>query len=88
MRVTPALRHSSPAWAGGSPSGNQINFYDNAGSGFLAISGALTVTTAGADTADAIILRLLAGTSFGGTVGDMGNLYLGGSAWIALDARL
>lgn len=88
MRATPALRHSSPAWAGGSPSGNQINFYDNAGSGFLAISGALTVTTAGADTADAIILRLQAGASFGGTVGDMGNLYLGGSAWIALDARM
>ena len=88
MRIAPTLRHSNPSWAGGSPSGNQINFYDNSGSGFLTISGALTVTTAGADTSDAIILRLQAGTSFTGTVGDMGNLYLGGSAYLALDARL
>jgi len=88
MRVTPQLRHSNPAWVNASPSGNQINFYDNAGSGFLTISGALTVTTSGADTPQAIILRLQAGTSFNGTIGDVGNLYLGSSAYLAADARL
>ena len=61
---------------------------DNAGSGFLTISGALTVTTSGADTPQAIILRLQAGTSFNGTIGDVGNLYLGSSAYLAADARL
>jgi hypothetical protein len=88
MRVTPTLRHSNPSWAASSPSGNQINFYDNFGSGFISISGALTVTTAGGDTVSAVILRLQASSSVGGTIGDIGNLYLGGSAWIALDARL
>lgn len=88
MRQTPTLKTSSPAWAGASPSGNQLNFYDNAGGGFVAITGALTVTTSGADTPSNIILRLQAATSFGGTIGDVGNLYLGASAWIACDARL
>ncbi|MGN6147506.1 MAG: hypothetical protein ACTHPD_03100, partial [Rhizomicrobium sp.] len=88
MRATPALRHSNPGWPNASPTGNQINFYNNAGGGFASITGALTVTTAGADTAKGIILRLQAGTSFNGSVGDIGNLYLGSSAWLALDARL
>lgn len=61
---------------------------DNAGAGFVSITGALTVTTSGSDTSKAIVLRLQAATSFGGAVGDMGNLYVGSSAFLALDARL
>ncbi len=87
MRVAPTLVTSAPAWSAGAPgSGNNIAFYNNNAAGFTTISGALTISLAG-ETDSGGILRLLAGSSFSGSSGHLGNIYLG-AANVSLSADL
>lgn len=88
MRAAPTLVTSGPVWVGGTPSGNQIAFYNMAGAAWTALSGTLTVTTAGPASPSAAILRLVASSSFSGVSGAAGQLYLGGQAFIAMQAEL
>jgi len=88
MRANPVLVTNNPSWAGSSPVNNQIGFYSSSASSWLAISGALTVTTAGPASPSSVVLRLQAGTLFSGSIGAVGNLHLGGSVVMALQAEL
>ncbi|NBJ11517.1 DUF2793 domain-containing protein [Microvirga arsenatis] len=88
MRADPVLVTSGFGWAATSPAGNQAGFFNNGNSSWAAVSGALTVTTLTPPSASCAVLRLQAGTSFGGTAGSIGNLHLGASAFIALQAEL
>ena len=88
MRTTPTLVTSAPSWAGGAPTTNdQINNYNNAAAAFTLISGALTLSLEGASFTGAVF-RMAAGTSFDGSGGAVGNLYIGSIAWIAVTAEL
>lgn len=88
MRAEPMVTTSGFGWANGFPSGNQIGFYNNTGAAWVSLLGSLTVTTLMAASPSCIILRFQAGTSFSGTSGGVGNLYLGNLAFIALQAEL
>ncbi|WP_230531852.1 DUF2793 domain-containing protein [Microvirga roseola] len=88
MRSAPALLTSGFTWANAPPVGNQIGFSDNGGSTWATIAGSLSVTNAAPSGSAAVALRLQAGASFGGTAGAVGKLYLGSSAYIALQAEL
>ncbi|MBQ0822276.1 DUF2793 domain-containing protein [Microvirga sp. HBU67558] len=88
MRADPVLTTSGLGWFNGVPSGNQIGFYNNSGASWTLITGALTVTTLTAAGAAGLVLRLQAGTAFSGSVGAVGNLYLGNLAFFALQAEL
>lgn len=88
MRASPALVTSGPSWASASPVGNQIAFYSGNGAAWIAISGALTITTAMPTSPSCVVLRFQAGTLFSGSTGAVGSLYLGGSATLALQAEL
>lgn len=88
MRADPTLMTSGFSWSNGSPTGNQIGFYNNSGASWVSLSGALTVTTLTAASPSCVVLRLQAATSFSGVSGAVGNLYLGNLAFIALQAEL
>ncbi len=88
MRADPLVTTSGFGWANGFPSGNQVGFYNNTGAAWVSLLGSLTVTTLMPVSSSCIILRLQAGTSFSGTSGGVGNLYLGNLAFIALQAEL
>lgn len=89
MRTTPVMLTSGPTWASSSPgANNQIGFFDNVAGGFATISGALTVSDGGASSPTATLLRFTAGTSFSGTAGSIGNVYIGGAGWVAVSAEL
>ena len=87
MRAAPSLQSSSPTWPGASPSGNQINMYNNVTSGYVTIIGSATLSVTGATSVSAI-LRVTAGTSFNGTSGDMGDFYFGSTAQVRFTAEL
>lgn len=87
MRAAPSLQSSSPSWPGASPSGNQVNMYNNVASGYVTISGSVTLSVTGA-TSVSTILRVTAGTSFNGTSGDMGDFYFGSTAQVKFSAEL
>lgn len=88
MRAEPVLVTSGFAWANASPIGNQIGFYSVSTAAWIALGNALTVTTAVPAGVGSIVLRLQAATSFVGSAGVAGNLYLGDTAFIALQAEL
>ncbi|MBA1158045.1 DUF2793 domain-containing protein [Microvirga mediterraneensis] len=88
MRADPVVTTSAFVWTNGFPAGNQIGFYNNSGSAWVSLSGALTVTTLTGAGSSAIVLRLQAGVSFSGVAGAVGVLYLGNQAFIALQAEL
>jgi hypothetical protein len=88
MRANPVLVTSSPSWVGTSPLNNQIGFYAGSASSWLAISGALTITTAVPASPSSLVLRLQAGALFSGSTGAIGNLHLGSSVVMALQAEL
>ncbi len=88
MRADPAVVGSGFSWANGSPTGNQVGFYNNSGAAWATLSGALSVTTAAPVSPSCIALRLQAGTAFTGTTGTIGYLHLGNLAFIALQAEL
>lgn len=88
MRAAPTLVTSGLAWSNGSPVGNQIGFYDSAAAAWVTLSGSLTVTSAVPPSPSSLVLRIQAETSFGGAMGAVGNLYLGSSAFIALQAEI
>lgn len=88
MRASPTLITSGAAWSGASPTGNQIAFYNNGNASWTTLSGALAMTTVATPSSTSLVLRLQAATSFTGTTGSLGNLYLGNSAVMALQAEL
>jgi len=88
MRADPTVVASGAAWAGGIPGGNQLAFYSNSNAAWLTTSGGVNVTTVGLASASAVVLRLQAVTFFSGATGATGNLYLGNTAVLALQAEL
>jgi hypothetical protein len=88
MQAAPTIATSGFAWAGGSPLGNAVGFYDNAGGAWVTLTGALTVTTAVASGTTAVVLKFQAGTSFSGAAGAVGHLHAGSSSFIVLQAEL
>ncbi|WP_052600687.1 DUF2793 domain-containing protein [Microvirga lotononidis] len=88
MRADPVVTTSAFTWANGFPAGNQVGFYNNSGSAWISLSGALTVTTLTGAGPSAFVLRLQAGVSFSGVAGAVGVLYMGNQAFIALQAEL
>ena len=83
----PVLLSSSPAFNGGSPTGNQISFYDNSAGNWATISGTAALSLYATST-QGVLFRLTASTSFSGTAGVIGNVYFGSTCWIALSAEL
>ncbi|MGB4101078.1 MAG: hypothetical protein WBK91_04140 [Alphaproteobacteria bacterium] len=87
MREAPSLQSTAPSWPGASPSGNQINMYNNVAANYVTISGAATLSITGA-TATSAVLRVTAGASFSGASGDMGDFYFGSTAQVRFSAEL
>jgi hypothetical protein len=89
-RTTPTLLTSSPTFASGAQaSGNQISFFNYATNAWETISGALALSLLSSSAhSQGAILRLQAATSFSGSTGQHGLLFLGASAWLALSAEL
>jgi hypothetical protein len=88
MQAAPTIATSGFSWVGGSPIGNAVSFYDNAGGAWVTLTGGLSVTTAVPPSATAVILRFQAGTSFSGAAGALGHLYAGSPGFIVLLAEL
>jgi hypothetical protein len=88
MRADPTLVTSGATWIGGVPTGNQLAFYSNNNAAWVTTPGAVNVTTVGIASPSAVVLRLQAVTSFTGTSGAVGSLYLGNAAVLALQAEL
>lgn len=86
MRAAPSLSAGSPAWST-APTGNEVGFFNKQTAAWTTISGALTMSIAGA-TKDGGVIRAQAGTSFSGTTGDLGDFYLGSTAKLILSAEL
>lgn len=87
FRVAPTFSHSSPTWAAGNPSGNQVANYNYAAGAHSTISGALTFAyTGGPGTLNRFYAQ--AATSFSGTAGEISLFQIGTSAWFAFDAEL
>lgn len=87
FRVAPTFSHSSPTWAAGNPSGNQVANYNYAAGAHSTISGVLTfIYTGGPGTLNRFYAQ--AATSFSGTAGDISLFQIGTSAWFAFDAEL
>jgi hypothetical protein len=88
MRDAPVVAASTMNWSAASPLSNQIAYFDMSGQAWVTLSGALTIASNGAAGAQALVLRLTAGTSFSGASGSMGILHLGNRGWISLNAEL
>jgi hypothetical protein len=87
MRADPVIETSGFAWSDEPPVENRIGFFDNAAGAWSILTGGLSVMLAHAG-ASSVVVRLRAGTSFGGTPGAVGALHLGDAAAIALQAEL
>ncbi|NIX76906.1 DUF2793 domain-containing protein [Microvirga terricola] len=87
MRAAPTLATSGLTWANASPSGNQAAFFDNVAGTWAVQTGGVTLTAAVAGLTS-VVLRFLAGTSFTGAAGSIGNIYFGNVAYIGLQAEL
>jgi hypothetical protein len=88
MRTTPTLGQvGSTSFVNATPSGNQIAFYNYVSNAFGTISGSLTITLVDASAISGTIY-LTAGTSFGGTTGNVGDIYVGNAAYLYLTAEL
>jgi hypothetical protein len=88
MQAVPNIGTNGFSWIGGSPVGNTVGFYDNAGGAWVTLTGALTVTTAIASSASAVVLKFVAGTSFSGAAGAVGHLHAGSPSFVVLHAEL
>ncbi|HZH12452.1 MAG TPA: DUF2793 domain-containing protein [Microvirga sp.] len=88
MRANPVLVTSNPTWVSALPANNQIAFYSNSTSVWIAISGTLTLGTAVPGSPSSVVLRCQASSVFSGASGIIGNLYVGGSVVLALQAEL
>ncbi|SCX96599.1 DUF2793 domain-containing protein [Microvirga guangxiensis] len=88
MRASPALETSAATWVTASPVGNQIAFYSNSNAAWLSLGGTLTFTTNLPAGSSCLVMRLQAGSAFNGSAGSIGNLHLGNSAFLALQAEL
>ena len=88
MQAVPNIGANGFSWIGGSPVGNTVGFYDNAGGAWVTLTGALTVTTAIASSASAVVLKFVAGTSFSGAAGAVGHLHAGSPSFVVLHAEL
>jgi hypothetical protein len=90
MRAAPTITNSSPTWATSSPTGNQIAFFNLTASAYATISGALTISLDGnvTSTNEYASIRLAAGTSFSGSSGDHGWIFLGSTGWILYSSEL
>lgn len=89
MFTTPTLYQAgSTTWNDSDhPSGNQCSFYDNNAANWLTITGALTISLV--DTGPALVkFRMTAGTSFSGTNGDNGNLFIGNACKFVFRAEI
>ena len=86
MRSGAILMSSGFNWANGSPTGNQIGFYDVVNATWVSLSGSLVISAVGLNSAS-FTLRCQAGTSFSGAAGSIGSLHFGGSAYLALQAE-
>ena len=88
MRAAPSLVGASPPYTNSNPnSGNEVAVYDNNAAAFFSITGALTVSFAASGPAG-VLLRLTAATSWSGTTGDIGNLYIGPGVNLLASAEL
>ncbi len=86
MRETPTISHSSPTWYSTAPgTNNGVAFFDFIDS-YATISGALAVILNGFTRIGGFV-RFAAGTSFSGTTGNIGHLYVG-AANISLASEL
>lgn len=88
MRAAPTLSTSGLTWSNASPAGNQAAFFDNVAGTWATQTGGVTVTTAVAASALSIVVRFLAGTSFTGAAGSVGNICIGSAASFNLQAEL
>lgn len=88
MRASPTLQTSGFGWTGASPAGNQIGFYDPASAAWLINSGIVSASMAVPASPSALVLRFQAAISFSGSAGAVGQLQLGSTAYLALQAEL
>lgn len=84
MRRTPTVTTSSPAWAAAAPVGNEVAMLDNVTGAYTTITGALTL--AASANSEVGIFKPTASTSFSGSAGNIGNIYLGPTAWVLFSA--
>ena len=87
-RADPIIVTSGFAWSNGSPTGNQVGFFNNSAANWASLTGALTLTSVTLPSVSGVVLRFQAGTSFSGVAGAVGHLHLGSQAFIALQAEL
>ncbi len=88
MRAAPTLETNGVTWVNASPTDNQIAFHSNTNSLWMTLSGSLTITTSMPPDSSYLTVRLLAGSTFNGSIGAIGYLHLGSSAFLALQAEL
>ena len=88
MRADPLLLTSAFVWSGSSPNSNQIAFYNNSSGAWTSLLGGLSIATVAPPSPSCAVMRLQAATSFSGTAGNTGSLYMGNIAYIALQAEL
>jgi hypothetical protein len=88
MRAGPSIQTGSLSWSSGSPSGNQVGFYETASATWLVSTGSVSIGTAVSASASSLVLRFQAATSFSGAAGAVGQLYFGSSASIGIQAEL
>ena len=87
LRADPIIVTSGFAWSNGSPSGNQVSFFNNSAANWASLTGALTLTSVTLPSVSGVVLRFQAGTSFSGVAGAVGHLHFGSQAFIALQAE-
>lgn len=87
LRADPVIVTSGFAWSNGSPTGNQVSFFNNSAANWASLTGALTLTSVTLPSVSGVVLRFQAGTSFSGVAGAVGHLHFGSQAFIALQAE-
>ncbi|MGO4704509.1 DUF2793 domain-containing protein [Microvirga sp. 2MCAF38] len=88
MRSAPTLRINGFTWASAAPINSQIGFCENANLAWANAAGDVTISPLVGLTPTTIILRLQAATTFGGTAGASGYLYLGSAVAMAFQAEI
>jgi hypothetical protein len=88
MRSSPSIVTSGFSWAAGLPSGNQVAFHNPASASWATLAGTLSLSPALTPASTSILLRFQATSTISGSTGQVGHIYLGGSAYIALQAEL
>ena len=88
MRASPVIQTTSLSWAAASPTGNQVAYYDPVSATWLVGTGTVAINTAVPPSPTALVLRFQGSTAISGAAGSVGQLYLGSTAVIALQAEL